>query len=129
MPAPATPRCKYRINTKSSTIFTQQAKIRKYKGVLLSPSARTALDKRLNKMVAGIPKKIITKYAVASSIISAGVCKSSNKGRVSNTEKTVVIIATALLIRILAAKLFLTASSLFAPNFWEVIIESPEVRP
>ena len=91
--------------------------MRKYKGVLLSPNARTALDKRLNKTVAGIPKKIMTRYAHASSIISEGVCKSSNKGRANSTDRIVVIIATALLIRMLAAKLFLTSSSFFAPNF------------
>lgn len=91
--------------------------MRKYKGVLLSPNARTALDKRLNKTVAGIPKKIIIRYIQASSRISEGVCKSFNKGRASSMDRIVTIIAIALLIRMLAAKLFFTSSSFFAPNF------------
>ena len=54
--------------------------MRKYKGVLLSPTERKAEEHILYKKLAGIPINIILKYATASGIMSSGVPKSLSNG-------------------------------------------------
>ena len=71
--APDTPSLKAIINVRSSIIFKILEKTRKRNGVLLSPTARSSPDKRLYKIVKGIPKNIMKRYEYASSKIFSGV--------------------------------------------------------
>ena len=58
--APATPICRTMMQKRSRKIFRKAERIRKYRGVLLSPMARRIPETILYRMVAGIPAKIIT---------------------------------------------------------------------
>lgn len=71
--APDTPSLKTIINVRSSIIFKILEKTRNKNGVLLSPTALSSPDKKLYKIVKGIPKNIIKRYEYASSKIFSGV--------------------------------------------------------
>ena len=76
--APDTPSLNTMINVRSSIIFKILEKTRKRNGVLLSPTALNSPDKRLYKIVKGIPKNIMKRYEYASAKIFSGVHRICN---------------------------------------------------
>ena len=94
IPSPAIPMWKLIINTKSKITLMITAKIKRNKGVRLSPSARIIFERRLNAIEANIPPKITQINSCACWIISGGVCISNNNGRKNTKLKTVKIAVT-----------------------------------
>ena len=69
---PATPMLNTPISSKFSNTLIIVAKIRKYRGVRLSPTARIKPDNRLKNTVKTMPEERIKRKIYASSIISDG---------------------------------------------------------
>lgn len=84
------------INVRSSIIFKILEKTRKRNGVLLSPTALNSPDKRLYKIVKGIPKNIMKRYEYASAKIFSGVHRICNMFGQRIAQAVVIIAAKSI---------------------------------